>query len=65
MKIYLLANASKIDPIIKKHNNYRKSDIQINVNLKKDGILSYRFNLPEDSEAEIYLTIMVFNIPNL
>lgn len=55
----------KVDPTIKKHANFCKSYVPTNANLKKRGIFNYRFNLPEDDESEIYLTVMIFNIPKL
>lgn len=55
----------KISPTIIEHKNFIKLYVPTNVNLKQKGIFGYRFNLPEDNESEIYLTILAFNIPKI
>ena len=55
---------NKIDGIMKKHNNF-KSIYSFNRNKLKseESISGYIFIHPEDSERNIYLTVMSFNIP--
>ncbi len=53
----------KIDEEVKK-NDYFKGEYSIqNESLKKEGVYSYFFSLPEDKDIKIYLTILVFDIP--
>lgn len=54
---------NKLDSLVKENKNYKR-----NYNLKSDkltneGIYSYVFSLPEDDEIEIFLTILIFDIP--
>ncbi|MFW9876568.1 MAG: hypothetical protein ACFFG0_26025 [Candidatus Thorarchaeota archaeon] len=53
----------KIDEEVKKDDNY-KGDYNIqNVNLKKQGVYGYKFSLPEDKDITLFLTILIFDIP--
>ncbi len=55
---------NKIDDIMKKHSNFKKKYNFKNSKLKsEETIYGYLFIHPEDSERNIYLTVMAFNIP--
>jgi len=54
----------KIDPVAKSHKNYKREFILTSNKLKNETIFSYVFHHPNDKNREIYLTIMVFDIPN-
>lgn len=55
----------KIDEEVKK-NGYYKGDYTIqNESLKKEGVYGYRFFIPENKDRELYLSILVFDIPEL
>ena len=54
----------KIDDIMKKHNNFKSIYSFNNYKLKsEESIFGYIFIHPEDSERNIFLTVMSFNIP--
>ena len=53
----------KIDEEVKKNDNYKGEYTIQNENLKKEGVYSYFFSLPEDKDIKLYLTILVFDIP--
>ncbi|MHA1285221.1 MAG: hypothetical protein ACTSQP_22200 [Promethearchaeota archaeon] len=53
----------KIDEEVKKNDNYRGEYKIKNESLKKEGVYSYIVSLPEDKDIKLYLTILVFDIP--
>jgi len=53
----------KIDEEVKKNDNYIGEYNIKNENLKKEGVYSYFVSLPEDKNIKLYLTILVFDIP--
>ncbi len=54
----------KINDIMKKHNNFKSVYIFKSAKLRsEESIYGYIFIHPEDSERNIYLSVMSFNIP--
>jgi len=56
---------NKIDETVKSHDCYKRDYILKDDNLKTETIFSYVFHQPVDTNKELYLTIMAFNIPQL
>jgi len=53
----------KVDLIMKKHNNFKTNYTFKNSNLHKETIFGYVFYHPEDTNKDIFLTVIAFNIP--
>jgi len=53
----------KIDTIVKGHSCYKREISLTSKKLNNETVFSYIFHQPEDVNREIFLTIMVFNIP--
>ena len=53
----------KIDTIVKGHSCYKREISLKSRKLNNETVFSYIFHQPEDVNREIFLTIMVFNIP--
>ena len=57
---------NKIESEVPKHECYLKSYKHQSLKLKTEkGIYGYNFCLPNDRNSEIYLSILIFDIPNL
>jgi len=53
----------KIDTIVKGHSCYKREISLKSRKLNNETVFSYIFHQPEDVNREIFLTMMVFNIP--
>lgn len=53
----------KIDPAIKLHSCYKREYILKSSKLKNETTFSYVFHQPNDTNRELILTIMAFNVP--
>jgi len=54
---------NKLDSLVKENKNYKRNYNLKSEKLTNEGIYSYVFSLPEDNEIEIFLTILIFDIP--
>lgn len=53
----------KIDEEVKKNENFIGENKIKNEILRKNGVYSYIFSLPEDEDIKLFLTILIFDIP--
>jgi len=54
---------NKLDEEVKKNENCKRKYQLRNDLLRQNGIYSYIFSLPEDKDINLFLTILVFDIP--